>query len=279
MSLPTVSQKRPARSHNPESILSIWADPSLATELPKAWQALQKHGLNEVFYWQIDPRLSALAQDCNLIVDQLDACHLSMDSITWLTAVRAAEELDAQGFDWTEADTFCISVPLSEDFAVTLTGWLNRTIRHGVPVLEMKLMGLNACVMGQSVPTQVPPRSAAHPDFRSFDGIHQRCEWAMHQIKHVCGEWPYGHYAISENEEAVVLLAESTDEPPSITLGDQILASAEKAGHDFEQGDYTFDERVVWGGQTYRVQGLANHAPGFAPVTQMAVKSVQLVNE
>ena len=265
------------RGFNRESILpDIWSDPSVASTLRKALKKARKRGIQELFSWHFDSRIGACWADFRRIRDQLRAQRLDFEAMLWMAALMVRLRWDNQGFDWSEANTFCWSSPLTNEFAVTVTGWLNRTMKHGVPVLEMKLMGLNACVMGQSVPTQVPRRSDAHPDFRSFEGIHQRCEWAVDQIKHDCSEWPYGHYAITENE-AVVLLAESTDEPPSIALGDQILASAEAAGHDFDQGDYAFDEHVEWGGQTYRVQGLANHAPGFAPVTQMAVKQVERV--
>ena len=265
-----------ARRFNPASILpNIWTNSD--REFQKAWTQMQKEGLEELFSWSADHRIAHLAKDCNRIVDQLDACHLNIDALLWTAALMVGMRWDSQGFDWTEANTFCWSYPLTDEFAVTVTGWLNRTMKHGVPVMEMKLMGLNACAVGQSVPTQVPPRSASHPDFRSFDGIHQRCEWAVHQIRNDYGEWPYGHFAITEGELNVIFKAEETDPPPASTLGDQILASAEAVGHDFDQGDYVFDERVVLGGQTYRVQGLANHAPGFAPVTQMAVMSMKAV--
>lgn len=267
-------------SFNPVSILpDNWSDPSDASTLRKALKKSRKRGIQELFSWHFDSRIKDCWADFFRIRDQLHAQRLDFDSLLWMAALIVAERWDSQGFDWTEANTFCWSLPLSSEFAVTLTGWLNRTMKHGVPVLEMQLMGLNACAMTQRVPTQVPPRSPTHPDFRSFDGIHQRCEWALDQIQNGFGEWPYANYAITEGELGVVLRAEEIDEPPAIALGDQILASAKAAGHDFDQGDYAFDERMVWGGKTYRVQGLANHAPGFAPMTQMAVKSVQRINE
>ncbi len=183
--------------------------------------------------------------------------------------------------DWSDADTVSWSGAILGRY-LTVTGWLNRILIEDVPVTEFYVLGFNQCPWPAParVPTQVPPFQnwmKKDLDYRGPDGLRYRAESHLKDIRKGWNDWPFAGYAITEGEELVEFVWELDAPLPSVTLGDQLLTSAEAAGHDFAQGDYAFDEHVVWGGQTYRVQGLANHAPGFAPVTQMAVKQVERV--
>ena len=272
------NMRRP-RTFNTESILpDTWTRPAEVDKLKAAWKKRRKFGRVELFAFELLPELDTLS-DSVVIWDHLKAHSIDLRDYLLVAAMQVAVRWDRMGSDWENADSFCHSSVFKDGVAVIVTGLLNRTEIEGVPVLEMKVLGLNQGRPVARVPTQVPPRTAQDIDFRSPEGIFQRCDWKLTLIRKGYDVWPYAHYGVNEGEDLLDVVRDLDDEDqlPSVTLGDQLLASAEKAGHDFDQGDYAFDEHVVWGGQTYRVQGLANHAPGFAPVTQMAVKQVERV--
>lgn len=203
-------------------------------------------------------------------------CHMAQNLVDHVSRENSG--------DWSDADTVSWSGEIMGRY-IAVTGWLNRTLVDDVPVTEFYVLGFNQCPLPAPapvrVPTQVPPFQK-DLDYRGPDGLRYRADFQLKNIRkkdirNGWNYWPFACHAITEGEELIEFTREFDAELPSFTLCDQLLASAFAAGHDFERGDYAFDEQVVWGGQTYRVQGLANHAPGFAPVTQMAVKQVERV--
>lgn len=195
-------------------------------------------------------------------------CHMAQNLVDHVSRENSG--------DWSDADTVSWSGEIMGRY-IAVTGWLNRTLVDDVPVTEFYVLGFNQCPW--PAPARVPTQVPQDRDYRGPDGLCYRAGVLLKDIRNGWNAWPFPGYTITEGKELVEFAYQLDSELPSVTLGDQVMASAEADRHDFDQGDYAFDEHVVWDGQTYRVQGLANHAPGFTPVTQMAVKSVQRINE